>query len=112
MFLQRVTKKFYDSLNKTMYPPVKSSMKSKRYFALLNARGAQSERIFSFSDSWNTPFECDRQLLHAMNVMCSVCSKIGFVNEISIVGLDDDLLRLRSSIVDDIGLTRTRKKSS
>ncbi|GMF48235.1 unnamed protein product [Phytophthora fragariaefolia] len=43
-----------------------------------------------------------------MDGMRRVCSDIGFVNGVSIASLDDDLLRLRSAKVDDLGLTRTR----
>ncbi|KAE9164762.1 hypothetical protein PF005_g29888, partial [Phytophthora fragariae] len=44
----------------------------------------------------------------AMDTLRHVCSEIGFINEVSIASLDDDLLRLRSSSVDDLGLTRIR----
>ncbi|KAE9259312.1 hypothetical protein PF008_g33398, partial [Phytophthora fragariae] len=43
-----------------------------------------------------------------MDTLRHVCSEIGFINEVSIASLDDDLLRLRSNSVDDLGLTRIR----
>ncbi|KAE9091210.1 hypothetical protein PF005_g31177 [Phytophthora fragariae] len=100
--------KFFDPLTKAMFPPVKKAMKPRRYFALLTALGTQSGRHSGASESWNAPFEHDRQLAHAMDGMRRVCSDIGFVKGVSIASLDDDLLRLRSAKVDDLGLTRTR----
>ncbi|ETO58676.1 hypothetical protein F444_22943, partial [Phytophthora nicotianae P1976] len=78
--------KFYAKENKKYYPPANKAMK---HF-------------------WNAPFSPDCHLSQAMDAMRRVCSEIGFVNEVSIAKLDDDLLRLRSKSVDDLGLTRTR----
>ncbi|KAG1705956.1 hypothetical protein DVH05_002518 [Phytophthora capsici] len=101
-------KKFYAKENERYYPPANKAMKRKRYYTLLNALGTSSAAIFTSSDFWNAPFSPDRHLSQAMDAMRRVCSEIGFVNEVSIASLDDDLLRLRSKSVDDIGLTRTR----
>ncbi|KAG1705863.1 hypothetical protein DVH05_002427 [Phytophthora capsici] len=100
--------KFYANENKRYYPPANKAMKRKRYYTLLNALGTSSAAISTSSDFWNAPFSPDRHLSQAMDAMRRVCSEIGFVNEVSIASLDDDLLRLRSKSVDDLGLTRTR----
>ncbi|KUF79844.1 hypothetical protein AM587_10003856 [Phytophthora nicotianae] len=100
--------KFYAKENKKYYPPANKAMKRKRYYTLLNALGTPSAAISNTSDFWNAPFSPDRHLSQAMDAMRRVCSEIGFVNEVSIASLDDDLLRLRSKSVDDLGLTRTR----
>ncbi|POM60120.1 hypothetical protein PHPALM_31061 [Phytophthora palmivora] len=67
----------------------------------------EGPRHFS-SATWAAPCEHDRHLSHAMRAVRRVCSEIGFVPQVSIASLDDDLLRLRSCSVDDLSLTRTR----
>ncbi|EEY60986.1 uncharacterized protein PITG_01230 [Phytophthora infestans T30-4] len=37
-----------------------------------------------------------------------LCEEIGFVEGTSIASLDDDMIRLRSHLVDDVGLTHVR----
>ncbi|ETN21040.1 hypothetical protein PPTG_01373 [Phytophthora nicotianae INRA-310] len=99
---------FYERSNKQYYPPVKSVMPSKRYFAILRAFGKPNAEDDVSSTHWKAPFQHDPNLSHAMDELCRLCSRFGFVSEVSIASLDDDLLRLRSSAVDDLGLNRTR----
>ncbi|ETN15566.1 hypothetical protein PPTG_06811 [Phytophthora nicotianae INRA-310] len=99
---------FYERSNKQYYPPVKSVMPSKRYFAILRAFGKPNAEDDVSSTHWKVPFQHDPNLSHAMDELRRLCSRFGFVSEVSIAKLDDDLLRLRSSAVDDLGLTRTR----
>eukprot|EP00644_Phytophthora_capsici_P012908 jgi/Phyca11/101393/e_gw1.5.649.1 len=99
---------FYERSNKQYYPPVKSVMPSKRYFAILRAFGKPNAEDDVSSTNWRAPFQHDPNLSHAMDELRRLCSRFGFVSEVSIASLDDDLLRLRSSTVDDLGLTRTR----
>ncbi|OWZ13967.1 hypothetical protein PHMEG_00012624 [Phytophthora megakarya] len=47
-----------------------------------------------------------------MEAMRRLCSEIGFVNEVSITSLADDLLRLRSKHVEQIGLMQTRNPAN
>ncbi|KAF4135308.1 hypothetical protein GN958_ATG15496 [Phytophthora infestans] len=89
--------KFYAEENKRYYFPANKAMNRRRYYTLLNALGTPSAAISTSSDFWNVPFSPDRHLSQAMDAIRRVCSKIGFVNEVSISSLDDDLLRLRSN---------------
>ncbi|KUF96203.1 hypothetical protein AM587_10001032 [Phytophthora nicotianae] len=99
---------FYSKDYRGLYPPAKQAMRSRRYRSILNALGTKTGQIATSEEFWNAPFEADRSLSHAMDALRRVCSEIGFVSEVSIASLDDDLLRLRSRSVEDIGLTRVR----
>ncbi|KAF4140907.1 hypothetical protein GN958_ATG09755, partial [Phytophthora infestans] len=83
----------------------------RRYYTLLNALGTSSAATSTSSDFWIAPFSPDRHLSHTIDAMRRVCSEIGFVSEFWEASLGDDLLRLRSKSVDDLGLTISRNSA-
>lgn len=50
----------------------------------------------------------DREMARIAELVRRLGADIGFVERETIASLDDDMIRLRSTLVDDIGLTHTR----
>ena len=87
-------------VSKTIYFDILRRL-SHRY----NANPAENE----ISETWCPPFSPNVKVQHAQEVIRTFCSKFGYVPKKSILSLDDDLLRLRSPVVEpSIGSSRIR----
>ncbi|KAE9066070.1 hypothetical protein PF005_g28721 [Phytophthora fragariae] len=98
---------FYDSANSDLLPPVLTAMPEKRYMVILNALGTSTQRNGP-AHRWSAPMAPDRNIASAMELLRRLCSEIGFVEGVSLASLDDDMMRLRSQSVDDLGLSHVR----
>jgi hypothetical protein len=98
---------FFDPENQQMFPGACTGMSGRRYSAGLKALGKSSS---SYSDSfgnWRPPMKHDRNLASALECVRKICAELCFVPCVSILSIDDDLLRLRSQLVHDFGLQHT-----
>ncbi|OWZ00722.1 hypothetical protein PHMEG_00028027, partial [Phytophthora megakarya] len=57
---------------------------------------------------WTAPMAHDHDLAHATELVRRFCSEFGFVEGVSIASLNDDMIRLRSTLVDELGLAHVR----
>ncbi|POM63180.1 hypothetical protein PHPALM_27552 [Phytophthora palmivora] len=84
-------------------------MQFKRYRSILAALGTTNRQETVGMNQWAAPFSPDRDTTYAAELIRRLCADIG--NYYCITRrrpLDDDLIRLRSASVDDIGLTHIR----
>eukprot|EP00644_Phytophthora_capsici_P007064 jgi/Phyca11/57946/gw1.22.311.1 len=99
---------FYKPSNATCYPAAATVMTQAKYRSILTALSAPPQQTSNSSAHWNSPFTINRDVSNTMEQIRRLCSDIGFVNEVTIASLDDDLLRLRSQLVDGTGLAHVR----
>ncbi|EEY60053.1 uncharacterized protein PITG_21091 [Phytophthora infestans T30-4] len=99
---------FYDESNRALYPPAEEALPLPRYRAILAALSGNPFTKEGGSDQWMAPFTPDRDISYAYELAQRLSADIGFVDGTTIASLDDDLIRLRSKTVDDIGLTHVR----
>ncbi|OWZ17712.1 hypothetical protein PHMEG_0008312 [Phytophthora megakarya] len=99
---------FFDRENSELYPPAWTSMPRSQYMAILTAMGKSSGISEDTENQWEAPLSYDRELTHIAELIRRQCAGIGFVERETIASLDDDMLRLRSTLVDDIGLAHVR----
>ncbi|POM59145.1 hypothetical protein PHPALM_36113, partial [Phytophthora palmivora] len=90
------------------YPPAQTCMQFKRYRSILAALGTTNRQETVGTNQWAAPFSPDRDTTYAAELIRRLCADIGFVSGTTIASLDDDLIRLRSASVDDIGLAHIR----
>jgi len=96
--------RFFDTANKELYPTQGRAMAANRYEAILRALSKSSKSYVAYGN-WNPPYEHERTLASMMEQVRVLCSEIAFVKEKSILSMDDDLLRLRSHLVQSTGLS-------
>jgi hypothetical protein len=101
--------RFFDVENERMFPVVRhATISQNRYFQMLAALGAPpSQTSGCCLSTWVAPLDHARDIAGGMQLARGVCSAIGYVERLSILSLDDDLLRLRSSLIDAYGLAAT-----
>ncbi|KAI9988402.1 hypothetical protein PInf_021805 [Phytophthora infestans] len=99
---------FYDESNRALYPPAEEALPLPRYHAILAALSGNPFTKEGGSDQWTAPLTPDRDISYAYELARRLSADIGFVDGTTIASLDDDLIRLRSKAVDDIGLTHVR----
>ncbi|POM81017.1 hypothetical protein PHPALM_1076 [Phytophthora palmivora] len=99
---------FFDKENSKQYPPAQTCMQFKRYRSILAALGTTNRQETVGMNQWAAPFSPDRDTTYAAELIRRLCADIGFVSGTTIASLHDDLLRLRSASVDDIGLAHIR----
>ena len=101
--------RFFDKKNEDMYPQSRLIPLSKRrYIGILSALGSKPGKTNGDSSvCWSAPLGHSREISRALQTSRTICSSIAYVDRISILSMDDDLLRLRSSQVDAFGLAAT-----
>ncbi|EEY53753.1 uncharacterized protein PITG_20036 [Phytophthora infestans T30-4] len=99
---------FYDESHRALYPPAEEALPLPRYRAILAALSGNPFTKEGGSDQWTAPLTPDRDISYAYELARRLSADIGFVDGTTIASLDDDLIRLRSKAVDDIGLTHVR----
>jgi hypothetical protein len=99
---------FFHYDNRELYPIASTIMRHERYAAILKALStSEHQYVDKRTGSWNPPMQHERTLAKLMDLVRSLCSEIGYVKGQSILSMDDDLLRLRSISVQNIGLAHT-----
>ncbi|POM62939.1 LOW QUALITY PROTEIN: hypothetical protein PHPALM_27842 [Phytophthora palmivora] len=98
----------FDKENSKQYRPAQTCMQFKRYRSILAALGTTNRQETVGTNQWAAPFSPDRDTTYAAELIRRLCADIGFVSGATIASLDDDLIRLRSASVDDIGLAHIR----
>ncbi|ETP13856.1 hypothetical protein F441_11139 [Phytophthora nicotianae CJ01A1] len=98
---------FYSSNNNDEYPPAQTAMPQARYMAILNAL-SKTQHAGNTDGQRVAPLTFDRDLVHVEDLVRRLCAEMGFVESETIASLDDDMIRLRSKAVDDIGLAHVR----
>ena len=86
---------YFDPEERCHFPSAGQGMDNKRYSEILKAMGTSSN-YKSTNLRWNPPKAHDRDIASAMDVVRRTCAEIAFVSGVTRVGLDDDLLRMRS----------------
>ncbi|KAE9190862.1 hypothetical protein PF004_g21779 [Phytophthora fragariae] len=99
---------FYSVKNAKYYPPAATVMPLSKYRSVLTALGNSNLQNGMDTSHWDAPFTSNRDISNSMEQIRRLCSDIAFVNEVTIASLDDDMLRLRSQLVNDIGLAHVR----
>eukprot|EP00590_Aulacoseira_subarctica_P008761 CAMPEP_0172429160 /NCGR_PEP_ID=MMETSP1064-20121228/49375_1 /TAXON_ID=202472 /ORGANISM="Aulacoseira subarctica , Strain CCAP 1002/5" /LENGTH=278 /DNA_ID=CAMNT_0013174391 /DNA_START=234 /DNA_END=1067 /DNA_ORIENTATION=- len=99
---------FFSIDNRELYPAASRVMRHDRYAQVLKAL-SKSQMSYEnvFTGCWNPPMQHERTLAKMMDMVRVLCAEIGYVKEKSILSLDDDLLRLRSKLVQSVGLSHT-----
>ncbi|ETM55200.1 hypothetical protein F441_01613 [Phytophthora nicotianae CJ01A1] len=99
---------FFDNANRKQYPSATSCMTFDRYRSILAALNTTCRPETDGSNQWAAPFSPDRDTTYAAELIRRLCADIGLISWTSIASLDDDLIRLRSASVDDVGLAHIR----
>eukprot|EP00644_Phytophthora_capsici_P013335 jgi/Phyca11/115778/e_gw1.29.308.1 len=99
---------FFDNANRKQYPSATSCMTFDRYRSILAALNTACRPETDGLNQWAAPFSPDRDTTYAAELIRRLCADIGFVPGTTIASLDDDLIRLRSASVDDVGLAHIR----
>ncbi|KAE8912409.1 hypothetical protein PF010_g16960 [Phytophthora fragariae] len=99
---------FYTSENRDLYPPMWTAMPKPRYMQILQALSTSTQRTSGAENQWKAPLSHDREMARIAEIVRRLGADIGFVEPETIASLDDDMIRLRSTLVDDIGLAHTR----
>ncbi|KAG1712845.1 hypothetical protein DVH05_000580 [Phytophthora capsici] len=99
---------FFDNANRQQYPAATSCMTFDRYRSILAALNTACRPETDGLNQWTAPFSPDRDTTYAAELIRRLCADIGFVPGTTIASLDDDLIRLRSASVDDVGLAHIR----
>ncbi|OWZ06177.1 LOW QUALITY PROTEIN: hypothetical protein PHMEG_00021605 [Phytophthora megakarya] len=99
---------FYNHANRTLYPSSHNVMSQARFMQILSALGKQRQRSSGSTAMWTAPMAHDRDLAYATELLRRLCSEFGSVEGVSISSLDDDMIRLRSTLVDESGLAHVR----
>ena len=93
-------------------PPVGIHVTRAVYYDILrrlSVRYKSTTPSMDLSDTWTPPLSPNIQLQRIQDSIRLFCSKFGFVKKVSILSLDDDLVRLRSHNVEStIGSARVR----
>ncbi|ETK75915.1 hypothetical protein F441_17913 [Phytophthora nicotianae CJ01A1] len=99
---------FYHRDSRDYFSPTQSALPQTRYMAILNVLGPQRTRSDGMTEQWTAPMSPDRDTSHVAGLIRQLCGEIGFVEGTSIASLDDDLILLRSHLVDDMALAHVR----
>ncbi|GMF18621.1 unnamed protein product [Phytophthora fragariaefolia] len=99
---------FYDRRNIAEYPAGARVMGLARYRAILTALGKPSGLSDESTSTWTAPFSHNRDIELVAELIRRINRSIGFVDGVTLASLDDDLIRLRSSSVDNTGLAHVR----
>ena len=106
---------FYDSELDGFYRNdrngVTINMEYARYKAILRALSSNAERaaepVHNFNlESWREPYSPNKKMARVMETFRTNMATIGFVDGLTVLGLDDDLLRLRSKKVSESGYSQ------
>ena len=103
---------YFDPANASSFPTSTSGMSHGRYLQILkglnttnhvptimNVCGSTMRRVNTTIGSggvWTPPMSHNTHMATAMMILRRSCSEIGFISGVTDIGLDDDLLRLRS----------------
>lgn len=99
--------RFFDVANEKLYPSASAGLTKDRYYEILRAMGSNGTQSDNNSSArWSEPLKHDRDLAGAMHLARTICSAISYVEKVSILSMDDDLLRLRSRLVESFGLSQ------
>jgi hypothetical protein len=97
--------RFFDPQNVELYPSRSAGMTHARYAEVLKSLGSNtSADDNNSSEGWTAPLKHDRDIAGVFQLARTVCSAISYVEKVSILSMDDDLLRLRSVLVESFGL--------
>ncbi|ETO85168.1 hypothetical protein, variant [Phytophthora nicotianae P1976] len=106
-FYHATPEAFYDKFNLEQYPVAARVLPAARHRSILAALGEHQTRD-DRADRWTAPLSQELDIDHAAELVRRLCSDIGYVEGVTIASLDDDMIRLRSTAVDDIGLAHIR----
>jgi hypothetical protein len=99
--------KFFDVANERHYPSGTAGITKQRYHEILQAMGSQPTQSDNASSTgWSEPLKHDRDLAGAMQLARTICAAISYVQKVSVLSMDDDLLRLRSRLVESFGFAQ------
>ena len=77
-----------------------------RYRYILKALSRPGTSRQESTSTWNPPMQHDREIAAAMDIVRTTGAEIAFVKGVTHVGLDDDLLRMRSKRVINHGFSQ------
>ncbi len=113
LFVYKVSPAMYfDPLNVSNFPSSTTGMSPHQYAQILKALntsnnrppvvvcGSTHRRLDLSVGIWQPPMSHNRELATAMAILRRTCAKVAFIPGTTDIGLDDDLLRLRSRNVD------------
>ncbi|ETP44026.1 hypothetical protein F442_09363 [Phytophthora nicotianae P10297] len=83
-------------------------MSRARYMAILNIFSKSKSNNDDTEQHWKAPLSHARNIAHIGELVRRLCAEIGFVQHETIASHDDDMIRLRSAPVGEIGPTHVR----
>ncbi|ETI46167.1 hypothetical protein F443_09441 [Phytophthora nicotianae P1569] len=83
-------------------------MSRARYMAILNIFSKSKSTNDDTEQHWKAPLSHARNIAHIEELVRCLCAEIGFVQHETIASHDDDMIRLRSAPVGEIGPTHVR----
>jgi Transposase IS4 len=89
------------------FPSSGTFMTHARYMQLLQALSTRPNDVPPNSEQWQPPFAPVKQMVSAMIALSERCSQVAFVPQLTRLCIDDDLLRMRSKIVSQLGFTHS-----
>ena len=97
---------YFDVDERANFPSAGQGMDLLRYRQILKAlsRSGTSRQV-SYS-TWTPPMQHDREMAAAMDIVRTTGSELAFVAGVTQIGLDDDILRMRSKRVIDHGFSQ------
>lgn len=105
--------RYFDPRYKSRYNPIEEEMTLFRYKAILRAFGMHDEPNVNIRRrnqnnlmQWDPPFTPNHDLELAMSNFRTMIARIGFIPAITMACIDDDLLRMRSRLVQLFGFTQ------
>ena len=103
---------YFEPANASSFPPSICGMSHVRYLQIMKGLnttnhvpqftqlcGSTMRKVNSNASSvgeWTPPMSHNTHMATAMMIVCRSCAEIGFISGVTDVGLDGDLLRLRS----------------
>ncbi|KAI2512812.1 hypothetical protein MHU86_1600 [Fragilaria crotonensis] len=88
------------------FPSAGQGMDLIRYREILKALSRSGTSRQESASTWTPPMQHDREMAAAMEIVRSTGSELAFVAGVTQVGLDDDLLRMRSKRVINHGFSQ------
>jgi hypothetical protein len=97
---------YFDIDERANFPSAGQGMDFIRYRHVLKALSRSGTSRQESTSSWTPPMQHDREMAAEMDIVRTSGAEIAFVKGVTQVGLDDDLLRMRSKRVTDHGFSQ------
>jgi hypothetical protein len=98
---------FFDLEERAHFPAAGQGMSHARYMTILAALSRSGNHRMKSDSMWIAPKAHDRDMADAMAMVRTNSASLGFIAGVTYVGLDDDLLRMRSKKVTAAGFCQT-----